>query len=81
MVVRTREISVPISKTQALIDYFREQIASGAWPPGYRLPARPKLMRQHRVSLTVVRDAQKELVLRGELVSLPSIGIFVPGGD
>jgi GntR family histidine utilization transcriptional repressor len=78
MVVPTREIIVPVSKTQKLIDHIRAQIASGAWPPGYRLPSRPELMREHNVSLTVVRDAQKELLLRGELVSLPAVGYFVP---
>lgn len=80
MVSPTREITMPTptSKTQALIDYFRAKIASGEWPPGYKLPARPELMRTRGVSLTVVRDAQKELLLRGELVSVPSVGYFVP---
>lgn len=78
MVVRTREITLPTSKTQALINFIREQIASGEWPAGYQLPSRPELMRTHGVSLTVVRDAQKELVLRGELVSVPSVGVYVP---
>lgn len=78
MALRTREITLPTSKTQALINFIREQIASGAWPPGYQLPSRPELMRVHAVSLTVVRDAQKELLLRGELVSVPSVGYFVP---
>jgi len=78
MVVQTREITMPSSKTQQLIDYMRERIAGGEWPPGYRLPSRPELMREHGVSLTVVRDAQKELLIRGELVSVPSVGYFVP---
>lgn len=78
MVVRTREITLPTSKTQALIDYMRARIASGEWPPGYRLPSRPLLMAQHGVSLTVVRDAQNELRLLGELESVPSVGYFVP---
>lgn len=74
----TREIAVPASKTQTLIDYIRGKIATGEWPPGHQLPSRPELMREHEVSLTVVRDAQKELLLRGELVSVPSVGYFVP---
>jgi DNA-binding GntR family transcriptional regulator len=78
MVLLTREITMPTSKTQALMDYIRAQIASGAWPPGHRLPSRPELMTEHGVSLTVVRDAQKELLLRGELESVPSVGYFVP---
>ncbi|WP_433078822.1 winged helix-turn-helix domain-containing protein [Dactylosporangium sp. CA-052675] len=69
---------MPTSKTQALIDHIRQQIATGAWPPGYRLPSRAELMREHNVSLTVVRDAQKELLLRGELTSVPAVGYFVP---
>lgn len=80
MVSPTREITMPTptSKTQALIDYFRAKIASGEWPPGYKLPSRPELMREHDVSLTVVRDAQSHLRTLGELVSVPAVGYFVP---
>jgi len=78
MSLPTREITVPTSKTQALIDYFRAQIASGAWPPGYQLPSRQTLMREHNVSITVVRDAQKYLLALGELVSVPGVGYYVP---
>lgn len=78
MVLLTREITMPTSKTQALMDYIRAQIASGAWPPGYRLPSRPELMAAHGVSLTVVRDAENTLRLLGELESVPSVGYFVP---
>jgi DNA-binding GntR family transcriptional regulator len=80
MVLRTREITMPpASKTQRFIDYIRGKIASGEWPPGYQLPSRAELMREHRVSLTVVRDAQNYLRAVGELVSVPSVGYFVPG--
>jgi DNA-binding GntR family transcriptional regulator len=34
-------------------------------------------MRDHHVSLTVVRDAQKQLTYQGWLVSVPSVGYFV----
>lgn len=78
MVLLTREITMPTSKTGALIEHFRAKIASGEWPPGHRLPSRTELMREHGVSITVVRDAQKELLLRGELVSVPAVGYFVP---
>ena len=78
MVLRTREIIVPTSKTQALIDHIRAKIASGEWPPGHRLPSRPELMAEHGVSLTVVRDAQNFLRAVGELTSVPAVGYFVP---
>lgn len=83
MAVQTREITMPTptSKTQALVDYMREKIRSGEWPPGSRLPSRIQLMREHQVSLTVVRDAQKALGWTGELVSVPSVGWFVPKPD
>lgn len=74
----TREITMPVSKTQQLIDHIRHQISTGAWPPGHRLPSRQALMAQHHVSLTVVRDAQNELRILGELESVPGIGYFVP---
>lgn len=78
MVLPTREITVPTSKTQHLIDHFRAQITSGAWPPGHQLPSRADLMREHQVSLTVVRDAQNYLRTLGELTSVPGVGYFVP---
>lgn len=78
MVLRTREITLPTSKTQALIDFIRAQIASGAWPPGHKLPSRPELMAEHGVSLTVVRDAENYLRTLGELVSVPAVGYYVP---
>lgn len=81
MVLRTREINVPTSKTQSLIDYMRAKIASGEWPPGHQLPSRADLMREHQLSITVVRDAQKHLLLLGELVSVPGVGYFVPDED
>ena len=74
----TREITMPASKTQTMIDYIRGKIASGQWPPGFQLPSRPDLMREHGVSLTVVRDAQVYLRTTGALVSVPSVGYFVP---
>lgn len=80
MVMRTREITLPpTSKTQALVAYMRAKIASGEWPAGYKLPSRPQLMLEHGVSLTVVRDAQNELRILGELTSVPAVGYFVPG--
>ena len=78
MALPTREITVPTSKTQALIDAIRQKIRSGEWQPGQQIPSRPELMREFGVSLTVVRDAQKVLVWREELVSVPSVGFFVP---
>lgn len=78
MVLPTREITVPTSKTQALIDHIRARIASGEWPPGHRLPSRAELMREHEVSITVVRDAENYLRALGELVSVPAVGYFVP---
>lgn len=79
MGLRTREITMPpTSKTQGFIDYIRGKIASGEWPPGHQLPSRQDLMREHHVSLTVVRDAQNYLRAVGELLSVPSVGYFVP---
>jgi DNA-binding FadR family transcriptional regulator len=78
MVLLTREITMPTTKTQALMDHIRDKIASGDWPPGHRLPSRPELMTEHGVSLTVVRDAENTLRLLGELESVPSVGYFVP---
>lgn len=79
MVLPTKEITVmPTSKTAALIAYIRGKIASGEWPAGHQLPSRIELMREHQLSITVVRDAQTYLRTLGELVSIPGVGYFVP---
>jgi GntR family transcriptional repressor for pyruvate dehydrogenase complex len=79
MVTLTRETSMttPMSKTDRLKAHVKEQITSGAWPPGHQLPSRRDLMAEHGVSLTVVRDAQRDLRAEGWLVSQGGVAYWV----
>jgi GntR family transcriptional repressor for pyruvate dehydrogenase complex len=54
-----------------------ELISSGAWKPGYRLPAERELSESFGVSRTVVREAVKALEARGVLESVTGSGVSV----
>jgi GntR family transcriptional regulator len=59
---------------------FRERIASGAWPPGYRLPARGRLARELLGSdggENVIRRAQELLIEEGLLEARAGSGTYV----
>src|SRR5215204_5369001 len=58
-----------------------ELISSGAWKPGYRLPAERELSEAFGVSRTVVREAVKALEARGVLESATGSGVLVRRAD
>lgn len=53
------------SRTAALADMLRAQIAEGALPPGQKLPSEAQLIAEHAVSRTVVREALGRLQAEG----------------
>lgn len=53
------------SRTDALADRLRTQIAEGAVPPGHKLPSEAQLIAEHEVSRTVVREALGRLQAEG----------------
>ncbi len=62
---------------QQLFDQIAERIRSGAWPPGYRLPATRALARDLRAHRNTVVRAYEELVATGYVESVVGRGTFV----
>jgi GntR family transcriptional regulator len=70
-----RSSFVPLySQLQELV---KEQIESGAWRPGDRLPSEPELARRYAVSRVVVRQALAILQDDGQIVRVQGRGTFV----
>lgn len=63
------------------IDEMREQIDSGVWQVGHRLPAEAKLAEQLGMSRAPVREATRALVHAGLLASRQGDGTFVIAVD
>lgn len=70
-----RDSPVPIY--HQLKTLIREQIESGLWRPGDRIPTEDELCRLYSISRSPVRQALKELVYEGVLVRRPGAGTFV----
>jgi GntR family transcriptional regulator len=60
-----------------LQELVKEQIESGAWGPGDRLPSEPELARRYAVSRVVVRQALAILQDDGQIVRVQGRGTFV----
>ncbi|MDA2813351.1 GntR family transcriptional regulator [Nocardiopsis sp. RSe5-2] len=58
----------------------RERIATGAWPPHFKLPAEPDLARELGVNRGTVRKALASLTEEGLLVQTRGRGTFVTSG-
>lgn len=63
--------------TSRIADHLREQIVSGALPPGAQLPTQEELRIEHSVARTTVRHALNQLVAEGLIESMPPRGMFV----
>ena len=60
-----------------LQELVKEQIESGGWRPGDRLPSEPELARRYAVSRVVVRQALAILQDDGQIVRVQGRGTFV----
>ncbi|HET8823442.1 MAG TPA: GntR family transcriptional regulator [Thermoleophilaceae bacterium] len=60
-----------------LQELLKEQIESGGWKPGDRLPSEPQLARRYGVSRVVVRQALAILEDDGQIVRVQGRGTFV----
>ncbi|MBC7227000.1 MAG: extracellular solute-binding protein [Thermoflexales bacterium] len=69
--------ALPIPIYHQLKTLIQEQIESGLWKPGDRLPTEDELCRLYGISRSPVRQALKELVYEGVLVRRPGAGTFV----
>ncbi|RME33648.1 MAG: extracellular solute-binding protein [Thermoflexia bacterium] len=67
----------PVPLYHQLKTLIREQIESGLWKPGDRIPTEDELCRLYGISRSPVRQALKELVYEGVLVRRPGAGTFV----
>ncbi|MBV8618486.1 MAG: FadR family transcriptional regulator [Curvibacter sp.] len=67
----------PTPRSEEVMDWISQQIASGAWSVGSRIPPEIQLMAHFGVSRTVVRDALNKLKARGMLRSSQGLGTFV----
>jgi GntR family transcriptional regulator len=65
------------AKYQEIADRLRDQIESGALPPGERLPSEPDLVRQFDASRNTVRLALALLTNQGLVVTRQGLGTFV----
>jgi GntR family transcriptional regulator len=68
---------VPIPLYYQLKTRIEEQIDSGAWKPGDRVPSEAELGEQFQVSRTTVRQALGELAAQGRLTRIQGKGTFV----
>lgn len=60
-----------------IVDRFRADIASGALPPGSRLPSRPEMMRQFGVSDGTAARVARTLIAEGLAVAKDGSGTYV----
>ena len=67
----------PVSIYVQLVQQFRENILSGEWEPGTRLPSEIELARQHNISRGTVRRAMMELVNAQLIERVPGKGTYV----
>jgi GntR family transcriptional regulator len=75
--VRMLDSNSPIPLYHQLKAFIVEQIASGAWKPGDRVPSENSLGTQFLVSRTTVRQALGDLVNQGLLSRAQGRGTFV----
>ncbi|GAA2779717.1 FadR/GntR family transcriptional regulator [Saccharopolyspora taberi] len=65
------------SSVEEVIEQLNEQLVSGAWEPGARIPTEQELSAQLEVSRAVVREAVRALAHLGVLESRQGAGTFV----
>ena len=65
------------SSVEEVIEQLNEQLLSGAWPAGERIPAEQALSAELEVSRPVVREAVRALVHLGVLESRQGAGTYV----
>src|SRR3981081_3177983 len=75
--VKIRPLAAERKLSRRLSEQLAEQIKSGRFSPGARLPTEQELTRAARVSRTVVREAVAALRAEGLVVTRQGVGAFV----
>ncbi len=75
--MRIRPVPAERKLTRRLFEQLAEQIKSGRFAPGARLPTEAALTRAARVSRTVVREAVAALRAEGLVITRQGVGAFV----
>jgi GntR family transcriptional regulator, transcriptional repressor for pyruvate dehydrogenase complex len=75
--MRIRPLAAERKLSRRLFEQLAEQIKSGRFAPGARLPTEQALTRAARVSRTVVREAVAALRAEGLVVTRQGVGAFV----
>jgi len=75
--MRIRPVVTERKLSRRLFEQLAEQIRSGRFAPGARLPTEQALTRAARVSRTVVREAVAALRAEGLVVTRQGVGAFV----
>ena len=75
--MRIRPVVAERKLSRRLFEQLAEQIKSGRFAPGERLPTEQALTRAARVSRTVVREAVAALRAEGLVVTRQGVGAFV----
>ncbi|NUL46890.1 FadR family transcriptional regulator [Cellulosimicrobium funkei] len=65
------------TRTETLVDHLRRRIVGGELAPGHRLPSENRLVAEHGVSRTVVREAILRLQAEGLVHTRRGSGSFV----
>jgi ABC-type glycerol-3-phosphate transport system substrate-binding protein len=75
--VATIDRNSPVPIYHQLKALIREQIESGMWRPGDRIPTEQELCQSYNISRSPVRQALNELAYEGLVVRRPGLGTFV----
>jgi DNA-binding GntR family transcriptional regulator len=62
---------------RAIMQDIQDKVASGEWPPGFKLPPPRELAALYSVSVGTVRRATDALQLLGVLEGHQGVGVFV----
>lgn len=70
-------VPIPPSKREQIVEDLTELVRSGALAPGAAIPSAAQLMEQYGCSISPVRDAIRELKIRGLLTGVPGRAVYV----
>jgi DNA-binding FadR family transcriptional regulator len=70
-------VPIPPTKREQIVQGLIDSVRSGALAPGGAIPSAAQLMAQYDCSISPVRDAIRELKIRGLLVGAVGRAVYV----